>query len=150
MLGEIIDSQERFMRDMAIDVLARTIYGEARGEGERGMAAVANVIINRVNHAKKCGGFWWGNDVFAVCQKPYQFSCWNKNDPNRETILNVTDNNSDFVHALVIAERAVLGLLPDTTMGADHYHTRGVKPSWSHGVQPCAIIGRHVFFRLEG
>lgn len=30
-----------------IDVLARTIYGEARGEGMQGMQAVANVVMNR-------------------------------------------------------------------------------------------------------
>ena len=30
-----------------VDIVARTIWGEARGEGATGMQAVANVIINR-------------------------------------------------------------------------------------------------------
>jgi hypothetical protein len=26
---------------------------------------------------------WWPREGYSgVCQKPYQFSCWNKNDPN--------------------------------------------------------------------
>ena len=32
----------------AIDIMARTIYGEARGEEEEGQIAVGNVIKNRV------------------------------------------------------------------------------------------------------
>ncbi|CAF1547856.1 unnamed protein product, partial [Rotaria sordida] len=31
-----------------VDVLTRTVYGEARGESEDGQAAVAWVIMNRV------------------------------------------------------------------------------------------------------
>ena len=47
-----------------IDLLARTIWGEARGEGQTGMQAVANVIMNRV----KKGG-WWGATVQDVVLK---------------------------------------------------------------------------------
>ena len=32
----------------AIDIMAKTLYGEARGEGKEGQIAVANVIKNRV------------------------------------------------------------------------------------------------------
>ncbi len=142
-------SQEEFMRELAIDVLGRTIYGEARGESEAGMKAVACVFLNRIKHAQKKDGFWWGNDIFAVCQKPYQFSCWNKDDPNRDVILNVTKVKPVFRQALEIARQAVDGTLKDITMGADHYHTRSVKPNWSKGKRPCALIGSHVFFKLE-
>ena len=36
-----------------VDILARTIYGEARGESVRGKEAVASVVMNRVNRARK-------------------------------------------------------------------------------------------------
>jgi hypothetical protein len=62
------------------DILARTIFGEARGEGVAGQIAVAWTIRNRVNDGKDKS--WWGEGYAGVCQKPYQFSCWNKNDPN--------------------------------------------------------------------
>lgn len=145
----IPDSQEAFMRDLAADVLARTIWGEARGEGIRGMEAVACVVLNRVRVAEKHKGYWWGGDVFAVCQKPYQFSCWNRDDPNRARLLKVTKDNAFFREALDIARRAVGGVLNDVTNGATHYHTRAIKPHWAVGQKPCALIGSHIFYRLE-
>lgn len=62
------------------DILARTLWGEARGEGLAGQIAVAWTIRNRVNDGKAKS--WWGEGYAGVCQAPYQFSCWNKNDPN--------------------------------------------------------------------
>lgn len=54
----------------AINALTRTIYAEARGEGQKGQHAVASVIWNRAggNHAK----------LIQVISKPSQFSCWNE------------------------------------------------------------------------
>ncbi|MBE0618248.1 MAG: cell wall hydrolase, partial [Proteobacteria bacterium] len=36
--------------DRAITCLARSIYWEAKGEGDAGMEAVANVVMNRLGH----------------------------------------------------------------------------------------------------
>lgn len=52
-----------FLKEMEIDVLARTLWGEARGEGSTGMEAVASVILNRVEVAKRRGHYWWGNKI---------------------------------------------------------------------------------------
>lgn len=49
------------MSEKETDILARTIYGEARGESISGMEAVASVVLNRVAFAKRRGRFWWGN-----------------------------------------------------------------------------------------
>ena len=62
------------------DILARTRWGEARGESLVGQIEVAWTIRNRVNHSNAKS--WWGEGYVGVCQKPYQFSCRNKNDPN--------------------------------------------------------------------
>ena len=43
-----------------IDVLARTIYGEARGESISGQGAIASVVLNRVAFSKRRGRYWWG------------------------------------------------------------------------------------------
>lgn len=40
-----------------VDVLARTIYGEARGESISGMEAVAFVVLNRVAFSKRRGRY---------------------------------------------------------------------------------------------
>ncbi len=134
--------------ELTIDILARTLWGEARNEGTAGMQAVACVVLNRVNTAREFGGYWWGNTIIEVCHKAYQFSCWNKTDPNYRKLIAVTDENIHFATAKRIARRAVLGFIDDPTYGADHYHTRAVKPYWSRGKTPTNVIGQHVFFKL--
>lgn len=133
-----------------IDVLARTLWGEARGEGILGMAAVAAVIMNRVRKRLSPGKpNWWGEGIAGVCQKPYQFSCWNPDDPNRQKLLAVGESDPLFRQARVIAHLAAVGWLADPTGGADHYHATRVKPKWSAGQIPTITIGRHIFYNLN-
>ena len=133
-------------RQREIDVLARTIYGEARGELVRGKEAVAAVIMNRVRRSEDRQGYWWGDSVMAVCTKPWQFSCWNEGYPNRQKIRAVGPNNRNFKSCLRIARRALEGRLDDPTHGATHYHTRMIAPPWSRKRMPSAEIGEHVFY----
>lgn len=132
-----------------IDVLARTLWGEARGEGSLGMQAVAAVIMNRAAISKKHRNFWWGRTVTEICLKPYQFSCWNTNDPNLEKLRRVDDRDLYFSTALRIARRAISFTLDDPTAGATHYHAAGITPPWAAQAKPCAVLGRHIFYRLE-
>lgn len=125
-----------------IDILARTLWGEARGEGRLGMEAVACVILNRVARPG-----WWGHDIVSVCQKNRQFSCWNMDDPNRNKILAVTDKDDAFKLAQSLAWLAIDGSLADITNGATHYHTRAITPYWARGEKPCAEIGNHIFYK---
>lgn len=134
----------------ATDILARTIWGEARGEPLAGKEAVANVVINRLRHAQKRGGFWWGHTIVDICTKPYQFSCWNENDPNYKKLIAVGSDDAQFAVCLRIARRAVVGTLPDNTGGADHYHADTIMPSWARDRAPIAVIGNHIFYKLEG
>ena len=133
-------------RQDPVDILARTIYGEARGESVRGQEAVAAVVINRVRRAAERGGYWWGGTVVDICTKPFQFSCWNPNDPNRAKIEAVAADDPAFACGLRIAKRAVRGALSDPTGGATHYHTAAIAPSWAAGHEPSARIGNHVFY----
>lgn len=134
--------------EMEVEVLARTLWGEARNQGSAGMQAVAAVILNRVATARRLGGYWWGNTILQVCHKPYQFSCWNKTDPNYRRLLAVTEADLYFATALRIARRARLGFIVDPTYGADHYHARHILPEWAKGRCPTNIIGQHVFYKL--
>lgn len=128
-------------------VLAQTMWGEARGEGDEGMRAVANVVMNRT----ALGG-WWGDEVIAVCKKPWQFSAWNANDPNRPRMEKLRPGGSDaeqaaFERAYVIAGRAIAGDLPDVTGGATHYHAPSVNPAWASSLTYIGKIGAHTFYR---
>jgi len=130
----------------AVDILARTLFGEARGEPVRGQEAVAAVVLNRVRRARRRGGWWWGKTVAEVCLKPSQFSCWNAADPNRAKILAATAADPAFAACLRIARRAVAGALADPTDGATHYHAVGRTPLWAVGREPSAVIGGHAFY----
>lgn len=137
-----------FMNELEIDVLARTIWGEARGEGTAGMQAVACVVMNRAAIAQVHERYWWGKGIIGICQKPFQFSVWNKGDPNYRKVMVIDKKDLYFVTATRIARRALCGLLPDPTDGATHYHAAGITPYWARNEKPCAVIGRHIFYRL--
>lgn len=134
------------VRDPAVDLLARTLYGEARGEPVRGKEAVAAVVMNRVARAQTRENHWWGHTVSEVVLCPWQFSCWNRNDPNRARILAVDAQDPNFQTCLRIARRAVAGALADPTGGATHYHAKRARPLWSVGRIPSAVIGNHKFY----
>lgn len=144
--ASIEDNQ--FLKDQ--DILARTMWGEARGQGNAGMQAVASVVLNRLKTGR------YGSTVSQVCQKPYQFSVWNKNDPNRTLILAVNEENTEFRRAVSIASRAMRGTLPDNTGGADHYLNipvtkrlrGGTLPNWVDLKRKTAKIGAHTFLKL--
>jgi len=137
------------LRMKDITNMARTIWGEARGDDNRNglpdeMHAVANVIMNRVG-AKK----WFSGTVSEVVLKPFQFSVWNKTDKNYPKIIAANEKTPGFLIALELASRAMQGTLPDITMGATHYHTKSVSPKWSRGQQDkiTTVIGEHVFYK---
>lgn len=133
-----------------VDTLARTIWGEARGEPVRGREAVAACVMNRVAKAEARGGHWWGSTVVEVCRAPWQFSCWNETDPNREKLLAVDTRDRVFQSCRRIARRAVRGTLIDPTGGATHYHHEDLLPWWAKGRGPTRKIGRHLFYRNIG
>ena len=54
--------------DSDLMIMAKTIWGEARGESHNGQVAVAWVIRNRAER-----GGWWGNTIREVCLKDQQF-----------------------------------------------------------------------------
>ena len=127
-----------------IHVLARTLYGEARGEKLEGMEAVAWVILNRA----KRGPPRFPNTITAVCKQPMQFTCWNRGDPNAKLCAAVTEADPYYALALYAASGVLTGNVPDPTRGSDHYHTVGMTPypGWASKMQLQAIIGQHRFY----
>lgn len=121
-----------------IDTLARTLYGEAKPHDIQDATAIACVVMNRVALPN------WPNDVESVCIQPYQFSCWNTNDPNRARIFKA--NGVWFDKCVQIAMKAVDHQLVDPTNASTHYHTPAVKPAWSRGKKPVYSTNAHIFF----
>ena len=125
-----------------IDTLARTVWGEDRGGGQKGMTAVAWVIKNRIAHPG-----WWGRDVNTVCKAKEQFDCWNTSDPNYPKLLAATPSDPSFALALRIAEEVLNGVIPDPTGGATSYYAKTIAaPYWAKGRTPTADIGGQLYF----
>ncbi len=137
------------MWDEDQQILARTIYGEARGEytrsdgGLASLIAVGNVVMNRTRHQKR-----FGQNMRDVCLKPYQFSCWNKGDPNLDKLMTIKGSDPLFNMCLEVAQHVMEGTWPDLTKGSDHYHATYVAPYWAKGQKPSLKLGRHVFYKL--
>jgi spore germination cell wall hydrolase CwlJ-like protein len=138
-----------------LETVARTLWGEARGEKNKGMAAVACVIVNRVRLAREyitkhrvAAHPLFGNGSFSdCCLRRDQFSCWNEGDPNREKLLDVNPVDAQFSEAVHIADDALSGRLTDITKGATHYCRIDVHPSWEKTMTQCAQIGKHAFYK---
>ena len=132
-----------------IDLVARTAWGEARGEGELGMEAVAAVIRNRVYDPER-----WAQTYDEVCLAPNQFSCWRADDLNRQKAVNVNFGDVRFFKAFALAASVMAMIRPiDPTHGANHYLTEflfmsGDRPTWADPKKLSARIGNHVFLRL--
>lgn len=128
-----------------VEILARTVYGEARGEFYPGKLAVAKVILNRVEDKR------WPDDIKSVCLQPYQFSCWLKSDPNHSKLMNATLDNPTMRECLMAAVTAICAP-HDPSKGANHYLTTELAqrkpPAWYDRDKITAVIGGHTFLRL--
>jgi N-acetylmuramoyl-L-alanine amidase len=131
-----------------VRLLAATMWGEARSEGEDGMRAVAHVMVNRI-------GPRFGETLSTVILSPRQFSVWNRGDPNRRLVISLVANPEPYTsgenaiaweRAQIIAREVLSGQSVDPTGGALFYHTRAVRPRWApHGVGR-QTIGQHIFY----
>jgi spore germination cell wall hydrolase CwlJ-like protein len=135
--------------DRDLDILARTIYGEARGElnhaagGIKSLQAIGWVVRNRTKQKQ------FSPYVYKVCMQPWQFSCWNLNDPNRKALLDVTLDDKVFQECYLAATSVLFNRVNDCTSGADHYHSTYIDaPYWAVGKTSCAKIGQHLFYKL--
>ena len=127
-----------------IDVMARTIYGEARGETWLGKVQVAIVILNRLKSRR-----WFaGKTIAETCQKPWQFSCWSANDPNLPKIVDATLDDVDFQECMAATLQVILGLANGVALDwkGTHYLVVGTHADWATGKEHDFVIGKHAFY----
>lgn len=118
-------------------VVALTLLAEARGEGLRGMEAVAMVIKQRMANRSKTAK--------QVCLEPKQFSCWNGKDIRDLDHLwksSAASDAVDIVRRFAELDPAVIGY-------ADHYCTVNIEPFWAIVQVPVVKIGNHTFYKLK-
>lgn len=137
--------------DEGLDVAARTVYGESRGEAWLGRVAVAWVLRNRVTADLWNDGKpdWWGEGLIEVCRRPWQFSCWNTDDPNCARLHALDFNDPVLAEMRAIVAGVFRGEVADPTAGSTHYYApKAVKapPAWARGRAPTRTIGNHLFY----
>jgi len=126
------------------DVVAMTILGEARGEGEAGMYGVACVIAQRVINRNKTAK--------QVClqkgKRIWQFSCWDERDPNRKKLPTLLKTHQHAAYAKMLATN-INNLQRSYVGDADHYCHVNTHNYWTRTSTPIKVIGNHKFFKLR-
>lgn len=120
--------------------LTEALYFEARGESIRGMTAVAEVILNRVDARAYpdtvCAVVNQGTGERYRCQ--FTYTC----DGRAETI---TEPRA-YERVGKIAKLMLDGAPRSLTGGAMYYHTRAVSPRWSKVFDRTVTIDDHHFY----
>ena len=111
-----------------INLLARLIYGEARGESYVGQVAVGAVVMNRIKSSS------FPNTMAGVIYQRYAFTAVDDGQ------INLTPNAT----ARKAAEDAMNGW--DPSYGAIYYYNpRTATSSWIFSRTTTVTIGNHVF-----
>ncbi|SFO85269.1 cell wall hydrolase [Tranquillimonas alkanivorans] len=123
------------------ECLTEALYFEARGESVRGMFAVAEVILNRVDSAEfptsVCGVVKQGTGKKYQCQ--FTYTC--------DGLAEVVREKKAWTRVGKIAKLMLDGAPRALTDGATYYHTKAVNPRWARVFDRTATIGAHHFYR---
>ncbi|HWJ86517.1 MAG TPA: cell wall hydrolase [Pelagibacterium sp.] len=124
--------------------LSTGIYFEARGESYRGQVAVAQVIMNRVEHANYpdtiCGVVYQNQHRRNACQ--FSFACDGIPDRINEPAAWAL---AQEITQTVLNQEIYLTEIADAT----HYHATYVRPHWARNMDRLAQVGLHVFYRFK-
>ena len=133
--------------------MAQNIFFESGIDNHAGMAAVADVVLNRVLHSHYpstiCGVIYdgqkdsKGNMRRNRCQ--FSWYCDGKSDK-------VPEGSENWVRAQMVAWEMIHdNRFRGITEGATHYHATYVKPAWrsDRGMDLIGRIGSHIFYRWD-
>jgi len=123
--------------------LATAIFFEARDQEITGQEAVADVVMNRVEHDR------FPDDVCGVVYQPKAFSF---------THDGKSDDMNDYrTHFDKIAQEDAIKLAEQYVKGghrlgntSTHYHTLYVDPFWADIFTVDGVFGDHIFYTCDG
>ena len=135
--------------------LTENIYFEARGQGQAGWLAVAQVTQNRVDDrrfpnticevVKQGLTYASGDPIRNKCQ--FSWYCDGKSDKPKNT--KVYNEISELVNYIYDVKGQPNHELLDITDGATHYHADYVSPAWKKSKTKTTEIGDHIFYSWE-
>jgi spore germination cell wall hydrolase CwlJ-like protein len=144
-------TEQKVVDTKQLQCLADNIYFEAGGEPIEGQAAVARVVLNRINHGygnTPCKVVYQANHIqqineetdesfwIKVCQ--FSWVCEGKKDPNRKS--------ARYQTSLQVAKEVLVydmhkEVIPATVL---FFHNLSVQPSITYGF--VKRIGNHIFY----
>ena len=134
-MPQVADEQTRCLQE--------AIYHESRGEVIYGQFAVAEVILNRVDHANYpdtvCEVVNQGTGRRYACQ--FTYTC--------DGIPELVTDQLAWDRAGKIARIMMDGAPRNLTAGATHYHADYVNPRWARVYPRTARYGTHIFYRQQ-
>jgi spore germination cell wall hydrolase CwlJ-like protein len=109
-----------FLKDNDVTILARCIYGEARGEISNVKAAVGYAVKNRVTQKNR--------SYHEVILHDKAFSCFNENDKNYPAVsdpeaYDKKTKKKAWKKCLDIAKKVIDGKIKNPIGKATHYHS---------------------------
>ncbi|MBF9047558.1 cell wall hydrolase [Rhodobacterales bacterium LSUCC0031] len=138
-----LDAMPRVRGNRQWRCMTEAIYFEARGEEIPGQYAVAEVILNRVDHAnypnRICDVVNQGTGRRYACQ--FTYTC--------DGIPEVVTDQRAWDRAGKIARIMMDGAPRNLTAGATHYHADYVNPRWARVYPRTARYGTHIFYRRQ-
>ena len=127
-LGMTLSGQKSSQSSSDLELLAKCVYAEARGEPYTGQVAIAAVVLNRVKSPS------FPNTIAGVIYQPYAFTAVSDGQ------INLTPNST----AYKAAQDALNGW--DPTYGCLYYYNPATATSsWIWSRQTVVTIGNHVF-----
>tara|TARA_Y100001951_G_C11294789_1_gene274763 strand:- start:53 stop:598 length:546 start_codon:yes stop_codon:yes gene_type:complete len=132
--------------------LAKNIYFEAGNQPLAGKVAVAQVVLNRIDHssypddicgvvyqAKEYYTSWTGNVIpkRGMCQ--FSWYCDGRSDEPLDT--------KTWLASYKVANDVILGKYLDITEGATHYHADYIYPYWAESLNETVLINNHIFYK---
>ena len=127
-LGSTSGTTSSSISSSDLNLLARCVYAEARGEPYTGQVAVAAVVLNRVKSAS------FPNTISGVIYQPYAFTAVDDGQ------INLTPNST----AYKAAQDALNGW--DPTYGCLYYYNPATATSsWIWSRKTVVTIGKHTF-----
>ena len=125
-----------FASNLDIKCLAQNIYHEARSSNLADQAAVADVVLNRVESSK------YPNTICEVVWQRKQFSWTHDGKSDR-----MRDTDAAKSAYYVAYQMLTYGRFRGISEKSDHYHATYVKPYWAKSFELVGTIGKHRYYR---
>lgn len=134
----------------AANIVAKTLFYEARGEGKEGIDAVASVLYNRA------GGK--AENLPTVCLAPKQFSYWNDKKVNEKYYENTVPFSASkpgkdremWLYCQKISGQLIFNEFKSTIGNLNSYYAHNkVTPDWADKLKDTKKVNNHTFGYLE-